>query len=451
MVALPPCKRLILISGPLLAISSLSHQVVASQQRSIRVLLSEANKVRLRSDGSIPLLINASGLKQSKVSSVSVRAKRGSMQILLNRDPKGYLTLKKNTILRISTKDRRGIWLGRRRYRGELKVKVNHSRLNVINSLDVETYLKSVVGSEMPKTWPMEALKAQAVASRTYALKQLAKSGPFDIRSTETNQVYLGIESETFKTGSAVNSTRGLVLTHKGRMINAVFHSSSGGFTESSGDVWKKQLPYLVGVVDFDKDSPVRSWNRTFSPKQLENAFQETQGVRSIKIEEVTKTGRIKLAKVIGPGGELLIKGRDLRKRLGLKSTLARFQTLTSTAPKKIEKVWTTTSSSNSPLTPLPLLENYWSGNDLTGKSRIKDLPPSNFFSLLPPPLPLPPLEPNGQIITLFVRGLGAGHGVGMSQWGAYNLANRGRGFRHILKHYYSGVDIVPYKSNYQF
>ena len=96
----------------------------------------------------------------------------------------------------------------------------------------------------MPAKWPLEALKAQAIASRTYALKQ--KGNPlYDIDSTQSNQVYNGLESKTYKTSRAVRSTRSLVLTYKNKLISALFHSSSGGMTENSQDVWKNEYPYL--------------------------------------------------------------------------------------------------------------------------------------------------------------------------------------------------------------
>ena len=104
----------------------------------------------------------------------------------------------------------------------------------------------------MPTKWPIEALKAQAIASRTYALKQKGNIF-YDIDSTQKNQVYNGLESRTYKTRRAVRSTRSLVLTYKDKLINALFHSSSGGLTENSEDVWKNKFSYLSSVKDFDK------------------------------------------------------------------------------------------------------------------------------------------------------------------------------------------------------
>ena len=107
----------------------------------------------------------------------------------------------------------------------------------------------------MPKEFPLAALQAQAIAARTYVLKLLGKNKVFDIHSTQANQVYLGIEAETAKINRAVRSTSSLALFFQNRLIDAVFHSSSGGRTENSGQVWKYQLPFLKSVIDYDQNS----------------------------------------------------------------------------------------------------------------------------------------------------------------------------------------------------
>ncbi|MBU6251353.1 MAG: SpoIID/LytB domain-containing protein, partial [Cyanobacteria bacterium REEB417] len=168
-----------------------------------------------------------------------------------------------------------GILLQQRRYRGVLQVRPQGSGLQVINHVPLETYLVSVVGSEMPASWPLEALRAQAVAARTYALRSRRPAQPFDLKATVASQVYRGVETETPSTLAAVETTRGLVLTHDDALIDAVFHSSSGGRTESSGDLWPRQLPYLVSVPDFDHGSPVRAWRQSLDGEQLRKAFPE--------------------------------------------------------------------------------------------------------------------------------------------------------------------------------
>ncbi len=143
-----------------------------------------------------------------------------------------------------------------------MRVALNDKKLNIINYLKLEKYLKSVVGSEMPKEFPLAALQAQAIAARTYALKLLGKNKFFDIHATEASQVYLGLEAETAKINRAVRSTSSLALFYENKLIEAVFHSSSGGRTENSGQVWKYQLPYLRSVVDYDQNSTKYRWSK---------------------------------------------------------------------------------------------------------------------------------------------------------------------------------------------
>ncbi|MCX5932266.1 MAG: SpoIID/LytB domain-containing protein [Cyanobacteria bacterium] len=299
-----------------------------------------------------------------------------------------------------------------RRYRGRLQVKVEAAKLRAINVIELETYLPSVVGSEMPASWPLEALRAQAVAARTYALRQRKPSAPFDLHATVTSQAYKGLEAETASTREAVRSTQGLVLMHGNSLINAVFHSSSGGSTENSGDLWSRQLPYLVSVPDYDDSSPVARWEKTLSPQMLAGAFAEIGGVSRIDVLSNTGSGRVRQARVIGPSGAVVLTGAQLRSRLGLRSTLVRFEA----APFSFN------APALSGATPLPV----------------------GLGSLLSPPPPRPLAPPSPVIIAV---GRGFGHGVGMSQWGAYALARQGRRFEQILQHYYRGVEVQPLRA----
>jgi len=282
-------------------------------------------------------------------------------------------------------------WLQQRRYRGALLVQLNDGRLQAINRLGVESYLPSVVGAEMPHQWPAEALRVQSVAARTYALRQLRPQADFDLDSTQRSQVYLGLESETPSTRAAVASTRAQVLTHGQRLIEAVFHSSSGGQTENSGEIWRNQLPYLKSVPDFDQISPVYRWSQPLDAEQLLDAFSETGGVEAIEALQRTSTGRLKRVVVRGPEGEIELPARELRRRLKLKSTYVRFEP------------------------PEPISD--W-------------LQPSD--------------GPEPQLIA---KGRGFGHGVGMSQWGAYGLSLQGKGYAAILRHYYPGAKLGFYQA----
>ena len=372
-----------------------NHSVYASREPLIRVLISKKRNIRIRSDKSIPLIIKGQKFSNKKIKGLTVKKENNRTSLFFDKNKQKIYDLKNKVKLVVKSSDGRGIWVGQKRYSGILNLLVLDSEILVINILGIEKYLSSVVGSEMPAKWPLEALKAQAIASRTYALKQ--KGNPiYDIDSTQKNQVYNGLESRTYKTARAVRSTRSLVLTYKNKLINALFHSSSGGMTENSQDVWKNEYPYLSSVRDFDRNNPKLQWKKKFSSGELQKLFPEIGGIKKIEILNITNTGRVKNVKIFGKYGSDQISGVDIRKRMNLKSTFMRF--------KFIED------------------KKYISDNDNSNN----------------------PIEK-----TLIVFGQGSGHGVGMSQWGARYMASKGQKAERILKHFYKGVRIKPFSKNY--
>ena len=372
-----------------------NQSLSAAREPFIRVLISKNRNLRIRSDKSIPLIIKGQKFSNKKIKGLTVKKENNRTSLFFDKNKQKIYDLKNKVKLVVKSSDGRGIWVGQKRYSGILNLLVLDSEILVINILGIEKYLSSVVGSEMPAKWPLEALKAQAIASRTYALKQ--KGNPiYDIDSTQKNQVYNGLESRTYKTVRAVRSTRSLVLTYKNKLINALFHSSSGGMTENSQDVWKNEYPYLSSVRDFDRNNPKLQWKKKFSSGELQKLFPEIGGIKKIEILNITNTGRVKNVKIFGKYGSDQISGVDIRKRMNLKSTFMRF--------KFIED------------------KKYISDND---NSNI-------------------PIEK-----TLIVFGQGSGHGVGMSQWGARYMASKGQKAERILKHFYKGVRIKPFSKNY--
>jgi len=374
------------------------------------------------------------------------------------------------------------VGLGRRRYRGLVRVLPEGERLQAVNLLGLEHYLASVVGSEMPASWPAEALRAQAVAARTYALAQLKPDAPFDLRATVASQAYLGTEAETDSTRSAVATTRSQVLSHGGALIDAVFHSSSGGSTENSGELWNRQLPYLVSVADQDTLSPWRQWSVRFEPEQLRKAFRETGGASRIDVLAASSTGRVRRARVVGPGGSLELSGSELRQRLGLRSTLVQFRFEPPLAPGPAGGITTATAQANAEAAALnrgdrsARADGREAGQPPRGVGRPSadsgaTAPRTAGRPLPPPPPPLPgsdsrpgaamaavsdggdtgavgAAQQDGLVAALpalEVVGRGFGHGVGMSQWGAYGLALRGMGYGQILRHYYRGARLLAY------
>ena len=372
-----------------------NHSVSASREPLIRVLISKNRNLRIRSDKSIPLIIKGQKFSNKKIKGLTVRKENNRTSLFFDKNKQKIYDLKNKVKFVVKSSDGRGIWVGQKRYSGILNLLVLDSEILVINILGIEKYLSSVVGSEMPAKWPLEALKAQAIASRTYALKQ--KGNPiYDIDSTQKNQVYNGLESRTYKTVRAVRSTRSLVLTYKNKLINALFHSSSGGMTENSQDVWKNEYPYLSSVRDFDRNNPKLQWKKKFSSGELQKLFPEIGGIKKIEILNITNTGRVKNVQIFGKYGSDQISGVDIRKRMNLKSTFMRFKFIKD--------------------------KKYISDNDNSNN----------------------PIEK-----TLIVFGQGSGHGVGMSQWGARYMASKGQKADRILKHFYKGVRIKPFSKNY--
>lgn len=143
----------------------------------------------------------------------------------------------------------------RRWYRGEFIIENRGGSLVVINNLPLEDYLLGVVPAEMPSKWSYEALKAQAIAARSYAIANRGKraSRGYDLKDTPEDQAYGGASSETATTNSAVMETKGVVITYNQKVIPAYYSASAGGHTVNAGAVWNKDLPYLKSVPSFDE------------------------------------------------------------------------------------------------------------------------------------------------------------------------------------------------------
>jgi stage II sporulation protein D len=216
------------------------------------------------------------------------------------------------------------VFIGDRWYRGRVLVIPGGNGLTAINYVDLEHYLYSVVGSEMPTSWPIEALKAQSVAARSYVLyhRQRSRNPNFDVGSTTAWQVYGGLEQEAASTQTAVEGTRGQVLTYNGQVIEAVFHSASGGHTENVEDIWSQPIPYLRAVQDFDAGSPVYQWGVNFSLREFGQRIPGIGNLVAAVPVRTTPRGRIVEMRLEGDAGSRVVSGNDLRRALNLRSTL---------------------------------------------------------------------------------------------------------------------------------
>jgi stage II sporulation protein D len=222
-----------------------------------------------------------------------------------------------------------------RAYRGELRVTVDKGRLRAINNVGLEAYLYGVVPSEMPHRWPPEALKAQAVAARSYALAT-RRSGEFDVYSDVRSQVYRGIPEEESQTNDAIDATAGQVVTYDGEVAYTYFFSTSGGRTATVTDVWpsSKAIPYLVSVTDpHDSLSPYHRWKPTLLTAKAARARLKVPGPLLDLRTTITGSGRVGALTAVGPGGETQIKGADVRRLLELRSTWFRVGVLALSRP----------------------------------------------------------------------------------------------------------------------
>jgi stage II sporulation protein D len=214
-------------------------------------------------------------------------------------------------------------------YRGALETVPEGSLLNVVNALAVDAYVKGVVPNESPPSWPIEELKAQAVASRSFALTAGRDGNGFDLYADTRSQVYKGLESEYPQSNRAVEETKGQVVMYGSEIAETLFSACSGGKTESIVNVFGTAIPYLVGVPDpYDGDCPLHEWTLKFSGPEISSALSSYLDGRLKKVV-ITKTGyspRIIEAKLYGTGGVTSVTGEQLEVALGGYSTWMTFQ-----------------------------------------------------------------------------------------------------------------------------
>jgi stage II sporulation protein D len=215
-----------------------------------------------------------------------------------------------------------------RAYRGGLRIEAVDGGLRIINLVDLEAYLRGVVPSEMSASWPMEALKAQAVAARSYTLASLDRSAPYDVCSTDACQVYRGVAAEHPRSDQAVRETEGIVIAWRGTPAAAYYHADSGGVLASSAEVWGRELPYLLARSDVVATTPHRGWTATLDPARLAAALA-AEGVdvgtpSAFTIRARSASGRVAEALFEGSAGRAVVAGPALTRVLrgaGLRST----------------------------------------------------------------------------------------------------------------------------------
>ena len=226
------------------------------------------------------------------------------------------------------------------RYRGTLQLRASAlGGVSAINALGLDDYIRGVVAGEMPSTWPQEALRAQAVAARTYALATSKDGDGFDQYADTRSQVYNGIAGETAATDAAVAATAGEVVVFEGKPIVTYYFSTSGGRTEDVENVFlgADPAPYLTSVDDpYDGGSPRHRWVKRMSLRSAQRRLGRLVQGRLVRIR-VLKRGRsprVVRAQIVGTGGRTSVSGPTLRSKLGLYDTWARFTVVTASATR---------------------------------------------------------------------------------------------------------------------
>lgn len=273
-----------------------------------------------------------------------------------------------------------------KQYRGTIEVSVKSGSLVLVNTVDLDAYLPGVLAAEMPSSYPMEALKAQAVAARNYTLCARRKHASlgYDLCDDSHCQVYDGTLRESPNCTRAVLATRGQILTYRGRPASTMYCADCGGVTECFAEAHSDQVPYLISVTE-PSDVVHRVWTKTYSLDELSaklvaGGLKEAEGLQKLTITKASSSGRALELQVVG-NGTTTISGTKLRTLLG------------------------------------------------------RDAVRSTLFAV--------ELAPEGSIT---LNGKGFGHGIGLCQVGAKGLADAPHNYtcEQILAHYYPGTTLSP-------
>lgn len=303
--------------------------------RRIRVLLASGRStVRMQADGAGANVIGASSYPAQPGDVVIATVNDGAVKVVIRRNGSAVFSTSAAAV-RV-TGSARGLFTADNgayghHYRGELQLSVHGTSISVVNSVGLDAYVKGVVPSEMPPGWHPEALKAQALAARSYALATGARSY-FDQHSDTRSQVYRGIEEEEASTSAAVDATAGKVITYGGDVVPAFFFSTSGGRTAAIEDVWGSDpRPYLRSVPDPYERSPYSSWPErlSFTPTQLSARLLGDPRGRVGSVVVSTNRSRRAASVVLGSSrGITTLTPATFQSRLGLRSTWFRVFTL---------------------------------------------------------------------------------------------------------------------------
>lgn len=330
------------------------------------------------------------------------------------------------------------------KYRGGITAKrLSNSDMTVINKLPLEEYLYGVVPGEMPASWHIEALKAQAVAARTFALSNFNKYSQYDFNlcTTTNSQVYKGYSIEHPNANRAIEETKSKVITHNGKLAEAYFHANSGGQTEDSENIWSAALPHIRGVKDeFSLDAPYSTWTETFTMEEIKSKLATHNifigDILDMKITATSKNGRVMSLVIYGTEGQEVLEKLRSRTVLGLKSN---YYTISSDHGDGIESDVMVINGSGAGAQSVDLKGKYMVTTN--GIQEIKSTSNLTIFNGKEYRTVMEERKENPSD-TFTIEGKGNGHGLGMSQYGAKKMAELGYEYDEILTHYYTGVKV---------
>ena len=346
-----------------------------------------------------------------------------------------------------------------KQYRGYIRAVGTNSGMWVINHVDMEEYLYGVVPFEVPLSWNIEAIKAQAVAARTYAVRCLSQypHGEFDVYDTVKDQVYGGVDGEKEKATQAVNGSRGIIMSYQGWPIKAYYSADAGGQTEEGKYIFPGDLPYLQSVPSKD-DLEKHRWHFLLKKSELASLMKKNKHdvgkIKDLRITSISPTGRPRKVQVIGSKGSHDFTSNNFRKMIGagrVRSTL--FSIVGNNDHPDVENASTNvrTISPNENTEGVTIIsgrgnihvivdEYYVLGSDGIGSVNETEMKiiTTNSSSVYKPKTDIEPSDDEFLLV-----GSGFGHGVGMSQWGAKAYADDGWDYRKILLHYYRGADLT--------
>ena len=313
---------------------------------------------------------------------------------------------------------------------------IEEYKLLSINIVTIEEYLKGVVPSEIPPSWNEEALKAQAVAARTYAVANTYNKSNYGyhVVDNQNSQVYGGIHREYTSTNKAVEDTKNQLIYYNNSLITAFYHSTSGGKTADSGNVWSITLPYLRSKEDaFSNISPHTEWNIDYTKDELIKILTEDFGVEDIydmEIIEISDDERVIETSIKTDKGEVNLIKEEIRAVLGYSKLKSTWFTINKNNQITIQGYTDNLKSNLAEKNKLSFDGNKVLDTTISYNKKESILSKEEKFQI------------NTSPDNFTLVGRGWGHGIGMSQYGAKQMAEEGFTYDEILEYYYTGVTV---------